>query len=114
MSKKDELHILWTNGDAVTFKKMISMYAYNSLEHEWWEEVTLIIWGSPAELAAEDRAVQKEIEILLEKGVHVTACKSCADQLGATEKLRDLGVEVKYWGQPLTDVIKSDKNIITI
>ena len=111
---KQELYILWTNGDPVTFKKMVSMYAYNSIEHNWWDEITLIIWGSPAELVAKDKAVQMEIDALLKKGIHITACKSCADQLGVTKKLQDMGIEVKYWGEPLTDVIQSNKKLITI
>jgi len=41
-------------------------------------------------------------------GVKVSACKACADQLGMTETLHSLGIEVKYWGQGLTDILQDD------
>jgi hypothetical protein len=34
--------------------------------------------------------------------------------LGVTEKLQTLGLEVKYWGQPLTEIIKSGQFLLTI
>jgi hypothetical protein len=47
-------------------------------------------------------------------GVHIAACKACADQLGVTETLEELGSEVIYWGVPLTDLLKNDEKLITI
>jgi len=50
----------------------------------------------------------------LDAGVHITACKACADQLGATEALEKLGIEVKYWGVPLTELLTKDEALLTI
>jgi len=50
----------------------------------------------------------------LKAGVHVTACKACADQLGVTEALEGLNVEVKYWGAPLTEILKNKENLLTV
>ena len=83
------------------------MDGLNSLKKGWWENVTLIIWGATAKLSAENVEVQKKIKELLSAGVKISACKACADQLGVTEILKSLGIEVIYWGQPLTDLIKS-------
>jgi len=47
--------------------------------------VTLIIWGAPAKLYAENTEIQEKIKGALDAGVHLTACKACADQLGVTE-----------------------------
>jgi hypothetical protein len=47
-------------------------------------------------------------------GVKVTACKACADSLGVTKSLRDQGIEVKYWGQGLTEILKSKANLLTV
>jgi hypothetical protein len=47
-------------------------------------------------------------------GVHVTACKACADQLGVTEKLEKLDIEVKYWGTPLTELLVNNEKLLTI
>jgi hypothetical protein len=114
MGKNDHLYILWTNGDPITAEKMVFMYAVNSLLKGWWEKVTLIIWGAPAKLSAENSEIQQKIKKALDAGVHVTACKACADQLGATEVLERINVEVKYWGEPLTEILKSGEPLLTI
>ncbi|HOO90755.1 MAG TPA: DsrE family protein [Syntrophales bacterium] len=111
---KTHLYVLWTNDNPVTAEKMVFMYTINSLIHHWWEEVTLIIWGATTQLVSEDATIQTKIKEALEQGVHVTACKACADQLGVTETLRNLGVEVKYWGMPLTELLKNNEHLLTI
>jgi len=108
------LHVLWTNDDLVTAEKMIFMYAINALNRGWWEKVTLIVWGSPTQLVCENAAIQKKIAEALAAGVHITACKACADQLGVTETLERLGIEVKYWGQPLTALLKNNEPLLTL
>jgi hypothetical protein len=114
MSKKSHLYVLWTNDNPVTAEKMVFMYTVNSLLKGWWEEVTLIIWGAPARLVSEDENIQKMVRRALETGVHITACKACADQLGVTETLEKLNIEVKYWGVPLTELLQRDEKILTI
>ena len=111
---KKHLYVLWTNDNMMTAEKMVFMYTINSLIHGWWEKVTLIIWGAPTKLVSENAVIQKMIGEALEAGVHVTACKACADQLGVTEELEKLQIEVKYWGQPLTEVLKGNEKLITI
>jgi hypothetical protein len=114
MGEKDLLYILWTNGDPITAEKMVFMYGLNSLLSGWWDKVTLIIWGAPAKLSAENTEIQGKIKGALDVGVHVTACKACADQLGVTETLEKMNVEVKYWGETLTKILKSGETLLTI
>jgi hypothetical protein len=114
MQEKDHLYILWTNGDPITAEKMVFMYGVNSLRRGWWKVVTLIIWGAPAKLSAENPGIQTKIREALDAGVHITACKACADQLGVTEALERMNVEVRYWGEPLTEVLKSGQTLLTI
>lgn len=114
MNEKTHLYVLWTNADPITAEKMVFMYTKNALIHGWWEHVTLIIWGAPAKLASEDAAIRKMIAEARDAGVHVTACKACADQLGVTEALAEQGIEVKYWGAPLTDILKREETLLTI
>lgn len=114
MAEKNHLYLLWTNDNKLTAEKMVFMYTVNSLVHGWWEKVTLIIWGATAKLAAEDKEIQTMILDALEKGVAVSACKACTDQLGVTEDIEALGVEVKYWGAPLTEVLKQEETLLTI
>jgi len=47
-------------------------------------------------------------------GVKFIACKGCSDQLGVSEKLSEIGVNVVYWGQNLTYIIQDGEKIITI
>ncbi len=114
MSNKTHLYVLWTNDNPITAEKMVFMYTVNSLIHGWWEKVTLIIWGAPAKLVSEDDNIQKMVKEALEAGVHITACKACADQLGVTETLEKLNIEVKYWGIPLTEILTSEEKLLTI
>jgi len=112
--ERTHLYVLWTNDNPVTAEKMVFMYTINSLIHGWWDRVTLIIWGAPAKLVSEDVTIRKKIKEALDAGVHVTACKACADQLGVTEALEKLRIEVKYWGEPLTEILKNNEPLLTV
>lgn len=114
MKNNTKLYILWTNSDLHTSKLMVLMYAKNSLLKGWWEEVTVIIWGATAKIAAENEAIQEEIKLASHAGVKFSACQACAEQLGVSEKLKELGLEIKYWGAPLTELIKNNENLITV
>ncbi|MDB9822445.1 DsrE family protein [Deltaproteobacteria bacterium] len=114
MSKKTHLYVLWTNDNPITADKMVFMYTINSLIHGWWEKVTLIIWGATAKLVSEDVNMQKKIKEAQDAGVQITACKACTDQLGVTETLEKLKIEVKYWGVPLTKVLKNEEILLTL
>lgn len=109
-----KLNVLWTNADEITSEKMVLMYTINSIKYRWWDEITLIIWGSPAALVSENEKIQELIQYAIRSGINVTACKACADQLNVTEKLISLGIEVKYWGEGLTEIIQSNEKLITI
>ncbi len=114
MDEKSDLYILWTNDNEITAEKMVFMYGINSKLQQWWENVTIILWGAPVKLASENKAVQKLIKEAKEAGVHMTACKACADQLGVTDSLTDQNIEVIYWGEPLTKLLKDNETLITI
>ena len=114
MSKKTHLYVLWTNDNPITAEKMVFRYAVNSLNRGWWEKVTLIVWGASTKLVSEDDNIQKMVKEALKAGVHITACKACADELGATETLEKLKIEVKYWGMPLTEVLINGEKLLTI
>ena len=111
---KKHLYVLWTNDNTITADKMVFMYTINALIHGWWEKVTLIVWGASAKLVSEDAHIQERIGEAADAGVHITACKACADQLGVTEILEKLHIEVTYWGQTLTDIIKNNEPLLTI
>lgn len=114
MSEKKHLYILWTNDNVITAEKMVFMYAMNSLKFGWWEQVTLVIWGATAQLVSENPDIQSLLKGALERGIYVTACKACTDELGVTASLEALGVDVDYLGIALTNVLKSDEVLLTI
>ena len=112
-NKAPELIVLWTSGDLEVAKKMVFMYVYNAKKYEWWEEVTFIIWGPSSKLLADNKDLQKTLRKMKTEGIKLEACKACSDQYGVTEKLKKLGVDVKYMGKPLTEYIKKEYKVIT-
>ncbi len=114
MEEKNHLYILWTNADLDTSLRMVMMYATNSLLYRWWEQVTVIVWGAPARLAAENAQVQEAIQVAMHAGVRFSACVACARQLGVIENLEAQGMEVIGWGEPLTALLKNNEKLITI
>ncbi len=109
-----KLNILWTTDNKDTIFNMLSMYANNSKKHGWWQEVNILIWGASAKLIANDTQVQTEVLEMVKNGITLEACKACADNLGVSEKLINLGINVRYTGLALTEYIKSGEKIITI
>ena len=114
MGEHTELYILWTNDNPMTAEKMVFMYGINSMIRGWWEKVRIIVWGATAPLVAENIDIQKKVKEAQEKGVNLIACKACADQLGVTESLENLGIEVDYTGELLTNILKTKEALITI
>lgn len=96
------------------FDKMVAMYARNAKINGWWNEIVVLIWGSTAKLAADSELVRLRIRELLQVGVNVVACKACSDSLGTTEALEKMGIDVKYLGEELTRILKSDEKLLTI
>jgi hypothetical protein len=113
-TENDELLILWTNDNFGTSMNMVLMYAENAKINNWWNEVTLLIWGATAKLVSENSEIQNYIQAILKEGVRVIACKHCAENYNVVEKLENLRIEVFYTGQYLTDWIKESRKIITI
>ena len=114
MTEKTTLYILWTNDNFITSEKMVFMYALNAKRKGWWENVTLVVWGAPAKLVAENERIQELIAEARENQIYVTACKACADQLGVSEVLETHGIDVQYLGTALTNILKNDEKLITI
>ncbi|RXQ91588.1 DsrE family protein [Ancylomarina salipaludis] len=109
MNEADKLVVVWTSGDKDVAMKMVFMYTYNARKQGWWDDVTLLVWGPSSKLLSEDKDLQDYVNKMRDAGVHVMACKACADQYGVADKLQDLGITVKYAGQDLTKFIKERK-----
>lgn len=111
---KEKLYILWTNGDATTAESMLMMYATNAMKRNWWDEITVIIWGEPNHLIKDSEVIREKIKTAQEFGVKFSACKACAENVGTVDLLLELGVEVKYWGVGLTEILKDNERLLTI
>ena len=110
----DELFILWTDDNPMTAEMMVFMYGHNAIRKGWWDKVTIIIWGAASKLAAENEQLKKRIKEMMADGVRFVACKSCADQVGSTAGLEEVGVEVFYTGELMTDILKNNKKLLTV
>lgn len=111
--KSDKLVVLWVSGDRDVAEKSCLMYTHAAKRNGWFDEVVLIVWGSSSRLLAEDEALQDKVKAMIKDGVILEACSACANQLGVSDELRDLGIDVKGMGVPLTDYLKSGYHVLT-
>ncbi len=102
-----KLMVIWTSADREVALKMVYMYTYNAKKNGWWDEIRFVIWGPSSKLLSKDTELQKYISQMKEEGVILEACKACSDSYDVSDKLTTLGVDVKYMGVPLTDMLKS-------
>jgi hypothetical protein len=110
----DSLLILWTSDDRDTALDMALLYGLNGKLNDWWDEVTLLVWGASQRLLAEDREVQEKVAEMTYAGVRVLACRRCAEDLGLDEELAALGCKVFFSGEFLTDWLKSGRPMLTV
>jgi len=109
----DKLGVVWTSGDKDVAERVCFMYVHNSKKAKWFDEVEMIVWGPSAKLLSEDAELQKAVKQMLKDGVSVKACKACADSYGVSGKLSELGIDVKYMGKPLSNMLKTDWKVLT-
>lgn len=112
-SETTKLGVVWTSGDREVALKMVFMYTFNAKRAGWFDEVQFIVWGPSEKLLAEDEELQEYVGRMIDVGIEVVACKACSDMYGVSSDLEECGVDVKYMGQPLTNLLQSDWKIIT-
>ena len=89
------------------------MYTHAAKQRNWFDDVTLIVWGPSAKLLTEDATLQQKLRAMQQDGVKLEACVVCADNYGVTSTLREIGIDVKPMGKPLTDYLQSDWEVMT-
>jgi hypothetical protein len=112
-AEPDKLAVLWASGDPEVAHKVCLMYTHAAKKNHFFKEVTLIIWGPSSRLLAADKAVQEKVKSMADDGVTLVACIACADSYGVSDTLRDMGIEVKPMGRPLTDMLKQGWKVLT-
>ncbi len=116
VSKTEETHklaVLWTSDDLNIAERIALPYPLNAARNNMFDETVFIIWGPSAKLTMENKDIQKTIVKMQELGIRVEACLDCTDHFGATEILRELGVDVKYMRVPLTNYLKEGYHTLT-
>ena len=108
MAEPDTLAVLWTRGDKEFAEEMAFMYTLNAAKAGWWEHVRLIVWGPSAPLLAGDEDLRGLVKAMQSAGVETEACRACAENYGVAEDLEDLGIDVRYMGEPLTEYLKDE------
>jgi hypothetical protein len=107
------LCVVWSSADPEVATNVCFMYTLNAKKAGWFDEVYLVVWGPSAKLLATDKAIQAEVAAMREVGVVTEACVSCAKRYGVDQALRDLGLDVKGMGKPLSDRLKAGWKVIT-
>lgn len=108
-----KLLVVWTSGDRDVALNMVFMYTYNAKKNGWWENIRFLIWGASSKLLSEDKELQQELQKMKEVGIELLACKACADRYGVSEALQGMGVDVKYMGVGLTEMLKGGWTTLT-
>lgn len=103
---KSKLAVLWTSGDPNVAEKMAFMYTYNAKKQGWFDEVVLIVWGPSAKLLSENKMLQDYVKKMQDAGIKVEACMACARMYEVDDKLKELGIDVKGMGVPLSNYLK--------
>ena len=109
----NKLAVIWSSADPEVAEKVCFMYTKNAKRQGWFDEVVLIVWGPSAKLLAEDEDLQADIKKMMEMGIEVEACMTCAHMYGIVQELNDLDLDVKPMGIPLTAYIKEGWHILS-
>lgn len=111
--KPKQLMVLWTSDNRDVALKMVFMYTTYAQTKAWWNNIRFIVWGPSAQLLAKDAELQDGITKMKEAGVELLACKACSDSYGVSDALAEMGIDVKYMGKPMTDMLQNGWTSLT-
>ena len=83
------------------------MYARNVIKYGWLDNVKVVFFGPSEKLVADDAEVgnkAKEIAAMTK----CFACKAISEPDGVSENLAEIGIEVDYIGDVISNLIKED------
>ena len=112
-NKGSKLAVVWTSGDPDVAHRVCFMYCHNAKKQKWFDQVVLVVWGPSARLLAGDKDLQAKVKSMMDDGVQVQACVACADSYGVSDRLREMKIEVKGMGAPLTEMLKTGWKVLT-
>ena len=106
VDNSNKLAVLWTSGDPEVAEKMCFMYTLNAKSQGWFDEVVLIVWGPSSKLLIGNKMLQEYIKKMQDAGVKVEACMACASMYDVVDPLKEMGIDLKGMGVPLSDYLK--------
>jgi len=101
----DRLVVILASGDPRVVEAGL-MYARNAVKHRWMREVKLFLFGPAESAVASEPTLRKAIEAVLDEGMTPMACKACSDKDSVSDALADLGCDVAYVGEPISEAIR--------
>jgi hypothetical protein len=101
-----KLMVVWTSADPDVADKVCLMYTHAAKKYGWFAEVRLVVWGPSQRLLAGDPSLQAKVKAMQADGVIVEACIACATKLDLVDTIREMGIEVRGMGVPLTEALK--------
>ncbi|TFF91869.1 DsrE family protein [Candidatus Thorarchaeota archaeon] len=81
------------------------MYAKNAIKYEWLTEVRVVFFGPAQGLLINNKKVADSAAELAKFG-KALACKFISDRDGQSAGIEDLGIEVQYVGEDVSEMIK--------
>ena len=112
---KDNLLIVWTNGDIEVANKFPLLYSSVILEREYWKTAHLMLWGPSILLEKNNPQIQEQLKKIQNTGVKMSACVVCVEDYDAVSILEDLNIEIIHTGELLTKALKDDTwSVMTI
>lgn len=106
--EKNNLLIVWSNGDIEVAQKFPLLYSSVILDREYWQKAHLMLWGPSIKLAKNNKEIQEKLKEIQETGVSMSACIVCVEDYEATKELEKLGIEINHTGELLTSSLKDD------
>lgn len=82
------------------------MYAVNAIKQSWMKEVKLIFFGPSEKLLLDDSELQGYVKEYLELKGEAVACKFISDNDKSSENISEMGLQVDYVGEILSNLIK--------
>ena len=112
---KENLLIVWSNGDLDLANKFPLLYSSVILDREYWKTAHLMLWGPSILLVKQNQAIQEKLKEIQNTGVKMSACIVCVEDYEAVELLENLGIEVNHTGEFLTKALKDETySVLTI
>ena len=112
---KENLLIVWTNGDIEVANKFPLLYSSVILDRGYWKTAHLMLWGPSIKLAKDNLQIQEQLIKIQKTGVKMSACIVCVEDYDATSILNELNIEITHTGELLTTALKDETySVMTI